>query len=200
MSETEKTSFDTLIGEIDMLAKAEPADTAADDAAIQAAAGEGEGEGEEKKPEDEGGEPPLKKSFSLKLEDGSVVEAVDGAELIKALTVRLESTEGTLAKSLDANTKLFGLVKSLTEDVAALKSAGKGRKSVLAVVEKPAPTTEELRKSQEPEGMNSDQFMAKAMSLMASGTLLSSDIALAEQYINMGQTPPAHIVNAVLNG
>lgn len=200
----EKTggAFDALLEEINgELAKALPAEgeTSNDDAEIAAAAGEGEGddEDEEKK---EGAE--MAKSFEIELADGTKIQAVDGAELVKALIGRIETNESAVLKVLGETAKIAveqgKLIKSLQGEVASLKDQGKGRKAVLTVAEKPAPKAEELKKSQEPEGLDGEQFMAKALSAQAAGRINGTQVAIAEAHINAGKQPPANIVKAVV--
>jgi len=200
MSDTEKKgSFNALLEEISGdLNKALPADgdTAKDDAKIADAAGEGE---DDEKGE-EGGE--MAKSFKIVLEDGTEVEAVDGADLIKSLVARIEGNESSVLKVLGETAKVAlaqgELIKSLQADLAALKSEGKGRKAVLAITEKPAPKTEELRKSEAGDGLTGEEFMAKAMSAQAAGRINGTQVAIAEAHINAGKNPPLDILKAVL--
>jgi hypothetical protein len=200
MSEKEKAGFDALLDEIGGLAKALPAegDAAADDkvaAAAEEGAEGGEGEGDEEEAE-------MGKSFKLKLEDGTEVDAMDGTELVKSLIGRVEGNE---EKVLAAVTGLVGivksqgeLVKSLQGQVATLSASGKGRKAVLTITEKPAPKAEELKKSEGGEGMTGEEFMAKAMAAQVAGKITARHIAIADQYVGSGQQPPADIVRAVL--
>lgn len=197
--------FDALLGEIEVLAKSSPADESGD-ATIAAAAAEGaeagaEAEGE--KDEDAEGET-LGKSFEVELEDGTKVPAVDGTVLVKSLMARVEANEG---KVLGAVTGLLSIVKTQGEliksqaaELAAFGAAGKGRKAILAITEKPAPAAETLAKS-DPDasgGISGEEFMAKAMGAQAAGRLTGREIAEAESHINMGLQPPAHIIRAVL--
>ena len=97
------SKFDELLGELETLAKAQPAEEG--DEKIVAAAAEGGGQGSGEPDGDEGagdgmgdgdgdeGKPPMAKSFRVKLEDGTEVDAQDGTELVKALQDRIEATD-----------------------------------------------------------------------------------------------------------
>jgi hypothetical protein len=215
--------FDKLMGELQSLAadqgemaKALPADDGKDEANIQAAAeeggldtgavgageggegaaGEGEGEGE--------GAAPMAKSFKLTLEDGTEIEAQDGAEMVKALGDRLTSTETNMAKALGRAIDLIkgqaDMMKSMQTQMAKLAGEGRGRKAVLSVVEKPAPgaAATTMAKSLAPEGMTPDVFFTKALAAQKEGRISGSDIAVAEASINRGEQVPAHIVQRVM--
>lgn len=204
------TAFDGLLEEIEQLTKALPTEDGGKDENIEAAAAEGEhkepdgdegasGEGEDGEGEGEG--EPMGKSFTMKLDDGTEVEAIDGTALVKALMDRVETNEGVLAKALGSVlgvVKAQGeLIKSLTEKVEKLGAQPKGRKTVLSIAEKPAGTTEALAKSQ-PEGIKPDEFMAKCLTAQASGRISGTDVARAEAYLNRGLQVPADIVSRVV--
>lgn len=210
------SAFEKLMGELSQLgtdqetmAKALPADDGKDEEKIQAAAEEGGldagggdagGEGK-KKPEGEGDDKPMAKSFLIKLEDGTEVEAQDGAELVKSLQDRVEASEGNMLKAMDAAVSLIKgqgeMIKSLGEQIKKLSGEGRGRKTVVSMVEKPAPVATTMAKSLTPEGMTPDQFFAKALNAQKEGRITGTEIALAETCLNRGQEIPAHIVNKV---
>ena len=123
-----------------------------DDAAIQAAAAEA-------------GAADFGKSFEFVDDKGEKHKAVDATDLVKSLLERADRNEETLAKALTAMNGVVAkqgeLIKSLTEQVKALSSQGRGRKAVVSIVEKPDAGT--LAKSQaSEEGMSTEQFFAKA--------------------------------------
>lgn len=217
-----KGPFDALLAELttahdETITKAlKPADGASDDKKIVAAAADGgvdtakvgdkddkdgkaavvaEGDGD-----GDGDGKPFAKSFKLKLADGSEVDALDGTELFKALTTRVEDTEGVLSKALRLAVDLIKAqgtaVAALQADVAKFADSGKGRKAVLSIAEKPA-IAETLAKAGDPEGITPDQFMTKAMSAMAAGKILGSDVSRCEAYFNRGLQPPAELVAKV---
>ena len=189
---SEPTNFDALIAEIDGLAKAMPT---RDEAKIAAAAGVdpaaagGDAPAVEAPASED--EPGMAKSFKVTLEDGTEVDAMDGAALVKALTDRTERLEGNLAKAL---TSLTTLVKSQGEELAKLRTSAAPRKTVLTITEKPAAT---LAKS-EPANISTDEFMAKAMTAFTAGKITGRDVAIAEQSINAGQQPPADLIRTIL--
>lgn len=216
-------SFEKLLSELqdmqtehETMSKALPADDGNGDEKIQAAAEGGGAVDEEKHEEpdgdegagagkgdndgDEGGKP-MAKSFTLKLEDGTEVEAQDGTELVKSLTARLEATETSMTKALETAVGLIkgqgDLIKSLTEKVKQLSGEGRGRKAVVSVVEKPAPGAATMAKS-EPQGLTGEQFMAKALDAQKAGRLTSIDVSMAEACLNRGEAIPASIIQRVV--
>lgn len=185
-----KSDFEALLGEITDLTKALPAeDTNKADAKVEAAAKDGEDVSDADKDGDD-----VAKSFKIKLEDGTELEAMDGAALFKSLSERVEKHEAT---SLTAVSGLLDVVKSLVGQVAALANKGTGRKAVLAVTEKPAAVAD-IAKS-EPEGVSSDEFFAKALSLQAEGKISGNEVRRAEAYLNAGKPIPAEIITKVLS-
>lgn len=130
-------------------AEAGEAGEGGDDAAIQAAADAAD----------------FGKSFEFVDEKGEKHEAVDATALVKSLLERADRADDTLAKALTAMNGVVAkqgeLIKSLTDQVKALSSQGRGRKAVVSIVEKPDAGT--LAKSQaSEEGMSTEQFFAKA--------------------------------------
>ena len=212
-------SLEKLMDELETMSKALPSgDTGEDDKKIQAAAAEeGDVDGDEEEndvdtgnEDEENGETGsdetadgkardddkgMAKSFSFTLEDGTVVEAEDGTELIKALMNRVEKNEGALAKVLEGTVKLIKsqgeMIKSLEGKVAELSGRGRGRKAILSIVEKQSPT---MAKSEQSEGMSIQEFMSKAMIAQAEGRITGSDVARAESHLNKGMPVPADTV------
>lgn len=219
------SDFDKLMGELNQLAadqgelaKALPADDGKDEDKIQAAAAEGglgggeeggegaaageAGEGGADAEDGKGDGAPMAKSFQLTLEDGTVIEAQDGTEMVKALAEDLNQTKGTMAKALgEAVTLIKGqndMIKSLTDRVAKLSGEGRGRKAVLSVVEKPAPAAATMAKSQQAEGVTPEIFFAKALDAQKANRISGTDIAVAESCLNRGIAIPDHIVQRVM--
>lgn len=200
------SAFEKLLGELnaaqadtDTLAKSLPADDGKDDKKIQAAAGEGgEGDNKDGGDADEGGksdgdDKPMAKSFKIKLEDGTEVDAEDGTALVKALTERLDATEGTFAKAMGQAVSLIqsqnAMIKSLGEQVAKLSGEGRGRKTMVSITEKTnAGDGKTLAKGGQggTEGMTGEQFFAKANKawenkLITGKDLTAIDVCLREQ-------------------
>jgi len=203
------SAFDKLLDELDVMAKALPADGPEDDDKKIAASAEDGGVdvdavgGDDPdtpvdKDETEDGAETLGKSFTFKLEDGTEVEGVDGTALVKSLTGRLDHTEATMAKALETAVSLLKshgqTIKALQEKVAGLSTEGRGRKTVVSVVEKGKP----LAKA-EPQGMTGEQFLVKAESAMEAGRITGRDLAIAESYLNRGAPVPESIINRVVN-
>lgn len=198
-------NFEQLLAELNAtadeqstLAKALPQDDGADDKAIQAAAAEGEeqdDEGAEPAEGEEGaGEEKMTKSMTI---DGEAVEVIDGEQMLKSLGElggRLTATEETLAKALATTlsiTKTQGdMIKSLNDRLEKLAGQGKGRKTVISVVERPATT---LAKS-EPAQIQPGEIMAKALSAQKAGKLTGIDVARCESALNSGAAVPADVL------
>lgn len=182
-------SFETLLAQLqaegvqqqEPLAKSVPAGgEGGDDKAIQAAAGEGEGNPEDDNDEDnEGGEPDgdaddeggerMVKSIQLGDEEVQVVDAEAMLKSISDLEAKVGNHETVLAKALENTLKAVQaqgtLIKSLQADVAKLRGSGTGRKTVIAVHEKPTVgSSDTLAKSQPGAGgqITVDEFMAKS--------------------------------------
>ena len=220
------SQYEKLLEELETMAKAMPGDDAADDDKIAAAAananpdadGDGEndvtgddlnpeGLGDEGKGEGEGGgdgddKETMGKSFALKLEDGTELEAIDGTELVKSLMARVESNEGTVMKALGTAVDLLGkqgnTIKSLQDEVKKLAGEGRGRKTVVSVSEKPVAGATMAKSQGAADGLSANEFMAKALAAQASGRLTGLDVARAESALNKGLPVPQDVVNRVI--
>lgn len=208
-------SFDKLMEELDVLAKSQAAAGEDDgDEKIQAAAGVDEGAGLETEGVDEGADPivndatddvdgiddegePMGKSLSFTLEDGQVIEAVDGTELVKALMDRTERNEANfteaLSKTLDLVKSQGEMIKSLQDQLKQVSSAGRGRKAVVSVAERPTI----MAKAQQEDGIPPQEFLAKCLQAQAAGKITGADVSRAEAYLNRGLQVPAEIVARV---
>lgn len=219
------SQYEKLLEELETMAKAMPGDDGADDDKIQAAAaaanpdadgdgendvtgddlntegseglgdeGEGEGDGDD--------EETMGKSFALKLEDGTELEAIDGTELVKSLMARVESNEGTVMKALGTAVDLLGkqgdMIKSLQDEVKKLAGEGRGRKTVVSVSEKPVAGATMAKSQGAADGLSANEFMAKALAAQASGRLTGLDVARAESALNKGLPVPQDVVNRVI--
>lgn len=208
------SQFDKLMDELnglktdqELMTKALPADDGKDEEKIQAAAAEGGSDHQEPDGDEDGegagdgdaDDKPMAKSFKFTLEDGTEVEAQDGTELVKSLQVRIDQTEQTMAKALETAVGLIkgqsDLIKSMQDQIKKLSGEGRGRKTVVSVVEKPVGT---MAKSIQPEGVSPDEFFAKAMSAQREGRISGTDIALAETMLNRGQPIPPAILQRVM--
>lgn len=216
------SQYEKLLEELETMAKAMPGDDGADDDKVQAAAaaanpdadGDGENDvtGDDLNPEglgDEGegegdgdDEETMGKSFALKLEDGTELEAIDGTELVKSLMARVESNEGTVMKALGTAVDLLGkqgnMIKSLQDEVKKLAGEGRGRKTVVSVSEKPVAGATMAKSQGAADGLSANEFMAKALAAQASGRLTGLDVARAESALNKGLPVPQDVVNRVI--
>ncbi|MGR9108263.1 MAG: hypothetical protein ACU843_15185 [Gammaproteobacteria bacterium] len=189
--------FDELISEMEAvrLAKSIPDETSQEEITELGQAAQETSE--------EAAEETLGKSFQVTLDDGSTAEAIDGTEMLKSFTDRVEALEGAAQTRDEGLQKALGsvvetikhqheLIKSLSDQVQLLRGAGRGRRSVVTLAEPP----EVLKKS---ETMDSEEFMAKALSAQRDGRVTSIEIASAEAYLNEGRQVPETIVRKVLS-
>lgn len=178
-------------------------------AAADAAAEEGEGEGEggsaqaQKNPADGGEvEGDMTKSFSFTLEDGTVVDAMDGTEMVKALMARMNNDKAEMVKAFGMSVDLIksqaAQLESMATRITALSSEGRGRKSAVSIAEKTVSGAADMQKSQQAPGLSRNEFFAKADIAQKAGRVTSADIGLAETYLNKGNAVPAHILARVL--
>lgn len=146
---------------------------------------------------DEGGLP-MGKSFSLVDENGVETQAVDGTEFVKALHDRVESIDSQLGKAVTAVADMLksqaAQIETLQKSVEAMSKQGVGRKSVLSVTEKP----DTMAKSQQTEGIDGKEFMAKAMDAMKSGRISALEVSIAESSLNRGSLVRQDIVSRVM--
>jgi hypothetical protein len=170
-------SFGQLAKELEQLQQAQPTPSASG----------GEGNGGNK-----GGEAPLVKSFKFVLEDGTEVEAADGADLIKSMVEQQKATEGDMLKAM---TGLVGLVKgqgelikSLQTQIAELGGQGRGRRAVVNAGEQPGGDTPPAKPP-----VDGQALLAKCLDAQAAGRLTANDVAMADSYIGSGYDLPAHI-------
>lgn len=195
----EPSSFDALMSEMGVLAKAMPevapeltdeekaAKAQADAAALEAA-----------------GKEPMVKSLQVTLADGTVVDAEDGTELVKSLMDQVSGLEGVMAKALGQAVGLIkrqgeqiashgDLVKSLQTKVAELSGEGRGRKALLSIAEKPT----QLAKS-EPQGMTPQDFMVKANTAFSGGKITGQELTVIDVSIRQGQAIDTGLVSKVM--
>lgn len=178
-----------------------------DDEEIQEAAGEadelenaeskgkkepdGDEDGEDVDDDGDGDGELMGKSFMIETENGEQVEAFDATLLIKSLTDKSNATEEFVSKAINQMTTVIGgqsqMIKSLQAEVIALKSAGRGRKTVVSMNE-PATT---MKKSLP---TSRDDIMAKCMSAFNENKISGLDVSRAESYLNNNQPVPADIL------
>ena len=225
--ENKPNSFDSLLDELNTLQKSfddeddmddEDYSNPDDDQGIEDAAGKGKKSKKEYEEDmDEDYEDKMMgKSFTVTLEDGTELEAVEGTELMKSLMLKVNDNRDSMEKALGlavTNLKSLGekftrqstvlksqgdLIKSLQENIERIGGQGKGRKTVVSVHEKRSP--EELKKSDETEqGLGRQEFMAKALSAQREGKVTGLELSQAESYLNRGLIIPESIVNKVLS-
>lgn len=215
-------AFDSLIGELDTMMKAFPDKGGEGGDKKKCKHGV---EGCDKDGDHDHGE--MKKSFSLKLEDGTVVEVEDGSDLLKALSDRFDISEEKIAQTLTTAVAIIGnqgtmlkslgeqltaanativeqgtMIKSLQGEMGKIAASGAGRKAVLTVTDRqatPATAATAAAKNGIPEGITADAFFAKAFEKQGMGKLSGNDIALAETCLNSGMAIPENLVSRVLS-
>ena len=172
---------------------------AADKTVAAAAANSGELNRDDDDDDDDDDSPVVAKSFVLQDSDGNEHEAVDATELLKSLIDRQDTAEGVLAKALSSVTGLVKsqgeMIKSLNAKVNELSSQGRGRKTVLSVMDKPDAATIAKSTSAHAAPMSPKEIMAKCLEAQKSGALTGMDVARAEISINNGVALPADIVS-----
>jgi hypothetical protein len=191
--------------EAEELVKALPTDKDGDDDKVEAAADEGDDSDESDKDE-AAGEPedkePLAKSLVI---DGEEYHAVDATDLIKSLSERMGSTEQVLAKALEITVATVKsqsvMLKSLSDKIDAFGRSGAGRKTVLTVLEKPAVqgNVETLAKSQQPEGISTDDFFMKANSLFDNKKISGSELNVIAVSLREKHAIDPKLISKVLN-
>jgi hypothetical protein len=159
--------------------------------------------------EGNGGDKPLVKSLTVKLPDGTEVEAADGAELLKAindLSERVGKSEGDLAKALGGAVALMksqsavikqqgDLLKSLSEQVKKLGGEGRGRKTTVVVG---APGTEQPLAKSETASMTPQEFMLKATSAFDNGKLSGKELTVIDVSLRSGQPIDPALIQKVV--
>jgi hypothetical protein len=144
----------------------------------------------------------LTKSFSFTLEDGTVVEALDGADLVKSLMQRMNDDKAEMVKALGMSVDLIksqaAQLETMSARITTLSAEGRGRKSAVSISEKTVSGAPDLQKSQQAPGLTRQEFFAKADAAQKAGRITAAEIGLAETYLNKGSAIPAHIINRVM--
>ncbi len=172
------------------------------DGAGQSGEAEGQAGAQGASQEDAGTEDePIAKSFRLTLDDGTEMEAFDGADLIKSLTDRVQTAESAqkqvetqVLQSLNAAVDLISaqsvqlkdqgaLIKSLQAKVDTLAKTGRGRVSVLTVADKPQ--LETVNKSQTA-AIGGEELITKALGAMKAGRISGLEASGIENRVRMG--------------
>lgn len=147
---------------------------------------------------------PMAKSFKLKLDDGTEIEATDGGELIKALQQRIDAGEETMVKAMGQALALIKsqgeMIKSLSEQVKKLSGEGRGRKTLLSIVEKPAAGEQPMAKGGEQGsgGMTAQEFMLKANSAFENRRISGKDLTVIDVSLRSGQAIDPALISKVV--
>jgi len=182
----------------------EGAAAASDGDSLEGAAAAGDNDGDD-------GDDVLGKSFDVTTAGGEKVKAYDATALLKSLSDRMETIEGSIASNEEDResiakslSSIAGLLKSNANEIETLKKSladmgdqGRGRKAVLTVMEKPQVGT--MAKSEGASGaMGRKEFMAKADEAMKAGRISGGELSLAETYLNRGGAVPEELVSRVM--
>jgi len=154
----------------------------------------------------------LGKSFEVTNENGEKMEAVDGTELVKSLIAQIDefkqekvTHEAGLMKSLGVMSGLLkdqatalkeqsDMIKSLQAEVATMRGEGRGRKSVVSVMEKPST---QMTKSQQ-EGPTAEEFMMKAASARDAGRLTAIEMSTIELSLQKSVPIDKRLINKIM--
>lgn len=153
---------------------------------------------EDESAEDAEGEDELfGKSYRVALVDGGAIDAVDGRAVIRRLSAQLRKTQAALNQIAEAMRYSTTVLKSLRADnaalkqqVAALRKAGRGRRSVLSVHDKPAAGFNAAPPSPR-------ELMAKALAAHRAGRITSVDVARVEAYLGRGASIPEPLLTQI---
>lgn len=181
---------------------------------IKRAAAEGgndpDGDGDGQQDDDRGGDGDAAdseyfgKSFPVKMPDGTEVAAYDGTEAIMGLHRRMDAFGADVMKALSGVTAALKgfqevmaqqgeMAKSLKADIATIRVAPGGRKTVLNVHEKPAPGGMEAAPAAPARG----DVLAKAMTALQGGKINGADVAKIEASLNVGAPVPRELLVAI---
>lgn len=148
-------------------------------------------------------EPTFGKSFALAADDGTMHEVVDATEMLKAINSRLEVTDDTLAKALGSFTTIIKaqgeMIKSLSGEIGKLNAQGRGRKTMLAVVEKPGVGDTLAKSNPEDKGMSPGEFFAKANTAFEQGKLSGKELNVISVSIRGNHALDADLIKKVVS-
>lgn len=176
-------------GEQDLLVKSMDG---SDDDAIASANADGNNDNDDDNDDDGDDKELLTKS--LQLDDGSDVMLVDAESLIKsveALTTKATKHEEVLTKGLQASMAMIAkqgeLIKSLSNQVAALGGQGAGRKAVLNISEKPNIGSSPLTKSMQDGQLTVGELLAKSNAAFEAKRITGKELTTIDVAARQGQ-------------
>lgn len=149
------------------------------------------------------GETTMAKALQFTLEDGTVVDALDGTALVKAMNDRMDKTDGELMGVLGAITTMVKALgdsnKALTETVASLRGTSAGRRSVMVAMPGAAGADAGAGAGAgagKPQ-ITFDELMAKAHAAQKAGELTGVQVAMVEGYASKGLALPEYLSKAL---
>lgn len=165
-----------------------------DDKKIKAAAADGKKNSEADMDDgtDAGDGEMFGKSFAIKLADGTEVEGVDGTQILKSLSGKVEKHGDMIAtgfkavmKAIEARDEVVSgqtaLIKSLQDQVASLRRSGSGRVAVLAQSDNTQP-----RQQQQTNTFSMDEFGRVALKAQREGRVSSLEVSIGESRLMKG--------------
>lgn len=170
----------------------------------------------------EAGDGDMIKSFSIVLDDGTEVQAIDGEELMKSLSLQQDAMEqrlNTMQEKSDSTEKMISdvfaksfqlvktqtellnkqdqMIKSLKADIDRLSNQGRGRASVV-LSSQTQKTQQETPLAKSFGDFTPSEFLAKCLAAQRAGKISGQDAMMAETYINSGLEVPKHIFSRVI--
>lgn len=154
------------------------------------------------------------KAFEVTLADGSKAEAFDGTAMLKALHTEhevlqaaFEDRQGDILKAFDIAVGTIRtlqtqvaqqdtLIKALTTKVNAVSSTGVGRRTMLTIAEKLAPSAGINGDGGRASGPSADDVMAKAKFLVREGKFDAGQLPRLEAHHLRGMLGPDDLMKA----
>lgn len=155
---------------------------------------------DDKDKDDKDGDELTKSLGTLKLENGDEVDAIDGTLLVKSLLDRMDRTDGQVAGVMNAmlgTIKSQGeMIKSMHDEIRALGSQGRGRKTVVTVTPKTEGTAALIKS--EGDGLTGEQFMLKSNAAFDAGKITGRELNLISVSLRMNHAIDPALVGKVM--
>lgn len=190
------SNFAALLGDLDTMLKADgDGGTALTTGTVKPDGDDGKDPGPDS--------PTLTKALQVTLPDGTMVEAFDGEEMLKALEARqadmmgeIQDTQGAFGSMVELIkrqgaqiAKQESLLKALNTQVERLAAAGTGRRAILNINEKPTAATVADTSADASPG----EVMAKALNMARDGKLDWSWMSRIEAGQGRGEILPPEL-------
>ena len=154
---------------------------------------------------------PIMKALTVQI-DGKNVEALDGTALIKSLmdtcevlSKKVDESENIVAKALGTAVTLIkaqgekianqaNLIKALQENVGEIGNEGRGRKTLLSIIDKPG-----ILAKAEDGAMTGAEFFAKANQAFDKKMITGKDLTIIDVSMRQNQAIDPGLVQKVLS-